>query len=237
MRSALICFLAGWVAEIYLVMIRRFYVNGTADQVLACDAALPYVMGAGAVAAVVGLILGIVWRQEKNRRWIGWSVFAVGVFLGGSAWLIRTFYDSALTLLCVAVPVAMLLGILWNLYDRECSWSLTVLGVSLIAMWICRRGLDSLALGTYVRIAAVAYIVVLIAAAVLANRAEKNGGKLGRFQVLTGGADPLPVYLACGLSVIGLAIALFSAAIAYYAMWVLAIVVFALAVYYTVKQL
>ena len=48
MRSALICFLAGCVAEIYLLMIRRFYVNGTADQVLACDAALPYVMGAKA---------------------------------------------------------------------------------------------------------------------------------------------------------------------------------------------
>ena len=160
-----------------------------------------------------------------------------GVFLGGSAWMIKAFYDSALTLLCVAVPVAMLLGILWNLYDRECSWSLTVLGVSLIAMWVCRRGLDSLTVGTYVRIAAVVYIVVLIAAAVLANKAEKNGGKLGRFQVLTADADPLPVYLACGLSVVGLAIALFSAAIAYYAMWVLAVVVFALAVYYTVKQL
>ena len=237
MRSALICFLAGCVAEIYLLMIRRFYVNGTADQVVACDDALPYVMGAGAVVAVAGLILGIVWRQEKKRRWIGWSVFAAGVFLGGSAWMIKAFYDSALTLLCVAVPVAMLLGILWNLYDRECSWSLTVLGGSLIAMWVCRRGLDSLTVGTYVRIAAVVYIVVLIAAAVLANKAEKNGGKLGRFQVLTADADPLPVYLACGLSVVGLAIALFSAAIAYYAMWVLAVVVFALAVYYTVKQL
>ena len=32
-------------------------------------------------------------------------------------------------------------------------------------------------------------------------------------------------------------IALFSSVIAYYAMWALAIVVFALAVYYTVKQL
>ena len=112
-----------------------------------------------------------------------------------------------------------------------------MLGVSLIAMWVCRRGLDSLTLGTYVRIAAVVYIVVLIAAAVLANKAEKNGGKLGRFQVLTADADPLPVYLACGLSVVGLAIALFSTAIAYYAMWVLAVVVFALAVYYTVRQL
>ena len=220
MRSALKFFVAGCVAEIYLLVIRRFYVNGTANELLTCDAVLPYLMGAGAVVAVVGLIWGIVWRQEKGRRWIGWSVFAAGVFLGGSAWMIRTFYDSALTLLCVVVPVAMLLGILWNLYDRECAWSLTILGISLIALWVCRRVLDSIYLGTYVRILAIAYIVVLVVAA-----------------VLTAGADPLPVYAACVLSVIALAAALFSSVVAYYAMWALAIVVFALAVYYTVKQL
>ena len=54
---------------------------------------------------------------------------------------------------------------------------------------------------------------------------------------MTAGADPMPIYAACGLSVVALAIALFSSTIAYYAMWALAIVVFALAVYYTVKQL
>ena len=236
MHNALKFFLAGCVAEIYLLVIRRFYVNGTANELLACDAALPYLMAAGAAVAVIGLVLGIVWRQQTKRRWIGWSVFAAGVFLGGSAWMIRTFYDSALTFLCVVVPVVMLLGILWNLYDRECSWSLTILGASLIALWVCRRVLDSIFLGTYVRIAAVVYIVVLIVAAFLTNKADKNGGKLGNLQVLTAGADPMPIYAACGLSVVALAIALFSSTIAYYAMWALAIVVFALAVYYTVKQ-
>ena len=237
LRNALKFFLAGCVAEIYLLIIRRFYVNGTADELLTCDAVLPYLMGIGAAVAVVGLILGIVWRQAKKRRWIGWSVFAAGVFLGASAWMIRTFYDSALTLLCVVVPVAMLLGILWNLYDRECAWSLTILGVSLIALWVCRRVLDSIYYGTYVKIAVVVYIVLLIAAAFLASKASRSSGKLGQLQVLTSGADPLPVYGACVLSVIALAVALFSSTIAYYAMWALAIVVFALAVYYTVKQL
>ena len=101
MHNALKFFLAGCVAEIYLLVIRRFYVNGTANELLACDAALPYLMAAGATVAVIGLVLGIVWRQQTKRRWIGWSVFAAGVFLGGSAWMIRTFYDSALTFLCV----------------------------------------------------------------------------------------------------------------------------------------
>ena len=39
------------------------------------------------------------------------------------------------------------------------------------------------------------------------------------------------------LSIVALVVALFSSTITYYTMWALAIVVFALAVYYTVKQL
>ena len=69
MHNALKFFLAGCVAEIYLLVIRRFYVNGTANELLACDAALPYLMAAGATVAVIGLVLGIVWRQQTKRRW------------------------------------------------------------------------------------------------------------------------------------------------------------------------
>ena len=68
MHNALKFFLAGCVAEIYLLVIRRFYVNGTANELLACDAALPYLMAAGAAVAVIGLVLGIVWRQQTKRR-------------------------------------------------------------------------------------------------------------------------------------------------------------------------
>ena len=42
---------------------------------------------------------------------------------------------------------------------------------------------------------------------------------------------------ACALSAVALVIALISAAAAYYAMWGLGLIIFALAVYYTVKQL
>ena len=39
LRAALKFFAAGCVAELYLLLIRRFYVNGTVDQLLACDEA------------------------------------------------------------------------------------------------------------------------------------------------------------------------------------------------------
>ena len=44
-------------------------------------------------------------------------------------------------------------------------------------------------------------------------------------------------YVACGLSLAAILISMISAVVAYYAMWTLAIIVFGLAVYYTVKQL
>ena len=237
MNNAMKFFVAGCLAELYLVVIRRFYVNGTAEQLLAWDTYLRYLLGAGGVVLVAGLALLLMWWKLPQRRKIGWYVLAAGVFLTASSGMIITLYSTALTFLCVVVPVAMLLGILWNLYDRECAWSLTILGTSLIALWVCRRQMDSIYLGTYVKIAAAAYIVVLLAAALLAQRAAKNGGKLGRFQVLPTASDPTPIYVACGLSVVALAAALFSTTVAYYAMWALALVVFALAVYYTVKQL
>ena len=85
-------------------------------------------------------------------------------------------------------------------------------------------------LGTYVKIFAVVYILVLVTAVLLTKL-----GKLGK--LLPVKASHLPVYVACGLSAAAMLAALFSTSLAYYAIWVLAIVVFALAVYYTVKQL
>jgi hypothetical protein len=46
-----------------------------------------------------------------------------------------------------------------------------------------------------------------------------------------------PVYLAGALSAAGVILGIVSMTAAYYAMWCLGVVVFALAVYYTVKQL
>ncbi len=124
----------------------------------------------------------------------------------------------------------MVLSILWGLYDRECALSLTVLGVSLVALWICRKQLSSMYLGTYVKVFALLYILALAAVALLVKKDKLQA-------LLPAGADPLPVYAACGLSAVAMVGALFSASVAYYAMWALAIVAFGLAVYYTVKQL
>ena len=224
-------FLVCCVAELYLLLIRRFYINADSElqRIAWFDTYLWVLAGAGAVILAVGVALSLLWRADKRKRVLGWGVTGVGLFAAAAALLVR-WNMSTLTLLVVVVPVVMLLGILWSLYDRECALSLTILGVSLIVLWVCRRVLSSVYLGLYVKIAAAVYLVLLAAVVYL----TKNG-KLGR--LLPPKADPLPVYVACGLSIAAIAVALVSSTIACYAMWALAMVVFGLAVYYTVKQL
>ena len=237
MTGAMKFFLAGCVAELYLLIVRRFYANGTAVQQIAWfDHYLFYLMGAGAVLLVIGAVCAALWRADKKKLVPALSVAAAGAFLALSAVLIR-WNMATLTLFTVVVPVVMLLGILWNLYDRECAYALTILGLSLVALWGCRRELSNLYLGTYVKVFVVVYILLLALVAAAARKAGKDGGKLGKLQVLPSDADILPIYVACGLSAVAMASALVSITVAYYAMWILAMVVFALAVYYTVKQL
>lgn len=229
MNSALKFFLAGCVAELYLLIVRRFYVNGTLEQVVAWDSYLVVLGGIGAAVLAVGALLTFLWKAQRSKRTAGLAIAGAGLFLAGSSFLIH-WNMSVLTLLSAAVPVAMVLSILWGLYDRECALSLTVLGVSLVALWICRKQLSSMYLGTYVKVFALLYILALAAVALLVKKDKLQA-------LLPAGADPLPVYAACGLSAVAMVGALFSASVAYYAMWALAIVAFGLAVYYTVKQL
>lgn len=230
MTGAMKFFLAGCVAELYLLIIRRFYVKSPdIVKILWYDRYLWVLLGVGVAILVAGVVGGLLLRGDKKKRTIAWCVAAAGAFLGGAAGLIR-WNASTLTLLTVVVPVVMVLGVLWNLYDRECALSLTILGASLIALWICRKQMYSMFLGTYVKIFAVVYILVLIAVALLTKQGKPK-------KLLPASADPLPVYVACGLSAVAMLGTLFSSIVAYYAMWALAIVVFGLAVYYTVKQL
>ena len=175
------------------------------------------------------MVLSYLWRRNKKTRFYGWAIAGLGAFVAAASALVL-WNMSSLTFLSTLVPVIMVLGIVWNLYDRECALSLTLLGISLFMLWVCRRQLTSIYLGTIVKVAVVALIVALIVIAVLTKQ-----GKLTK--LLSAKSQPTPVYVACGLSVLALAASLLSTVVAYYAMWALAIVVFGLAVYYTVKQL
>lgn len=228
MGTATTVFLAGCFAELYLLMIRRFYVNGTLDQVLSWYTALPYMVIAGAVVLVAGIVLSAKWKRDPKKKGYAFWTMGIGLFITLSTTLIR-WNMSTMSLLTVVVPVAMLLTLVWLLYDRECALTLTILSSALIMLWICRRLGPNPAFGAALKLLGAGYILLLVAIAVIV--------KQKKFPLLNPSADPLPVYIGSGLCAVAVLVALFSTTLAYYAMWVLAAVVFALAVYYTVKQL
>lgn len=231
MNGAMKFFLAGCVAELYLLIVRKYYINGDAIQQIAWfDHYFKVLIGVGVGILALGVILGIVFRSDKKKRVWGWAVTGAGGFLAIASGLIWGLNAPAMTFLSVLVPVVMLLGIFWALYDRECALSLTILGAGLMALWVLPKTMSDIGTGIYAKIGAVLFLVVLVVLALLVKQ-----GKLAK--LLPANADHMPVYVACALSAVGVVLTFISSSLSYYAMWALAIVVFALAVYYTVKQL
>ena len=79
MNGAMKLFLAGLVAELYLLIIRRFYVTGTAVQMIAWFDYLVYLAAAGGVVFLAGLALAAAWRKDKKKRTIAWYITGRGL--------------------------------------------------------------------------------------------------------------------------------------------------------------
>ena len=196
MNGAMKFFLAGCVAELYLLIIRRFYINADSElsRIAWYDRYLWMLAGIGAGVLAVGLIAALTAKTNAGRRKTGWALAGAGAFVGIASALVR-WNMATLSLMTIVVPVVILLGVLWALYDRECALALTVLGVALLALWGYRRYASSMYVGTAVKALVALYLVALIVLAVLTKQ-----GKTGKLLPET--ADRLPVYISCGLSAV-----------------------------------
>lgn len=229
--GATLFFFVACLAEAYLLVLRRYYIHGdVVTEALVWHDRLKIFMGLGAAVLALGIVLSVLWKADGRKRLIGWCLIGAGVFFGCGSLLIRMYQESAVTLLSVVVPVAMGLSVLWAFYERECSVALTALSVSMIVLWVCRRLFGSLTLGVPAKVLSIAYILLLGGFCYLA----KNG-KLGKF--FPANADLMPIYAVSGVSAVAVVVSLFSATVAFYAIWCLGVVFFALAVYYTVRLL
>lgn len=238
MNEAMTWFSFGCLAECYLLIFRHFYVDGSPTQLIALYGALKYIAFAGIGVFVLGLLMTLLFRRKPGVvRKFGQLVLVAGLFLAVSSVIMRQVYPNGTTLLCIVVPVAALLSLLWSVYDRECSYALTILGLTVVALWICRKGINAEYWHAKVLLGAGIYVAVLAVIVLLVFQADNHGGELGNLQLFPKMTDCLPIYVACGLSAVSLILAMLSATLAYYAMWAVAVVIFATAVYYTVRLL
>ena len=230
--------LLGCLAELYLLLIHKCYIYGTLDQVLAWYGYLKISLWLGLAAAVLGGVLAYVCRKTRGWKRAGaWMLLELGAFVAVTGWLVSRYYASPITLLAVAVPAAALMAILWYLYDRECAWALIVLGLDLAVLWICRKGIGSAYWHGKVLAGAIAFLVCLAVLALLVAKMARSRGMLGKLRLLGEDFDALPLYAACGVSAVTTVLALVSSAAAYYCIYIVAVLLFALAVYYAIRQL
>ena len=239
-NRAMILLMVGLIAEFYLLMVNNYFVKGAVGQVLTMMTVLKVLGIAGAALFGAGLVL---WFMRKK-----WTRFApaapwllsIGFFFAVSSQLMLKIYPQGTTVMCVLVPVAMLLGIVFLLYPREFSLQALALTAAMMAMYLIHRGGGSDTWRGLVIGCSVFAALVIAALAVAVSKADKNGGKLeklGDLRIVSVDGNYRLIYAVLAVCVAAIVVALFATGIAYYGLWILAVGTFLLAVYYTVKMM
>ena len=239
-NRAMVVLTAGLVAEFYLLMMNSYFVKGSVGQVLTMMTVLKVLGIAGAALFGAGLVF---WAMR--RKWTRFApaapwLLCIGFFFAVSSQVMLKIYPQGTTMMCVLVPVAMLLGIVFLLYPREFSLQALALTAAMMAMYLIHRGGGSDTWRGLVIGCSVFAALVIAALAVAVSKAGKNGGKLeklGDLRIVSVDGNYKLIYAVLAVCVAAIVIALFATGIAYYGLWILAVGTFLLAVYYTVKMM
>lgn len=228
-------FLIGLAIECYLFILYRA-ATSSVNSMLACYRALEWIIGLGFVVLAAGAVVGFLKRNDRKLRtamtWTG----AVGLFLGVSGLIMRYISNDHIGIIamCVLVPVAAVLALIFLLYQPECFWSSLVMCCALFTVWMLGQTHSST---WHLRIMAGAILgaVLVAVAAYLVRKAQANNGKLRQFQVCSLECDYRIVYAILAVAFVCVLLATALSAISYYLMWALGIALFAELVYYTAK--
>lgn len=234
--GALSLFIAGCAAECYLLLVHRLFVKGTIDQMLFMLRVVEAMRYVGLALFAAGLVLFLLrGRLPRVRPAVSVWLLAAGVFVAVSAQIMRAVYPAGTTALCILVPVLMLLLAVWLLYQREFALQATSLALLIGCAVLLNRSFS----GTIARTVTVLTSLLLVAAAVLLLKLKKADGCLTRgkdaLRLLpreTGYSLLLGVLAVC---LVGNCAAMLLAGAAYYIIWAASLLLFCLAVYYTVK--
>lgn len=239
-NRAMILLMVGLIAEFYLLMVNNYFVKGAVGQVLVMMSVLKVLGIAGAAAFGAGLVLWIMRKKWTRFAPAAPWLLCAGFFFAMSSELMLKIYPQGTKAMCVLVPVAMLLGIVFLLYPREFSLQALALTAAMMAMYLIHRGGGSNTWRGLVIGCSVFAALVIAALAVAVSKAGKNGGKLeklGDLRIVSVDGNYKLIYAVLAVCVAAIVIALFATGIAYYGLWILAVGTFLLAVYYTVKMM
>lgn len=227
-------FLIGLALEIYLLIVYRGYVNTSFDSLLAWNAVLKAAVWVGLAMFIAGGAVAYFKRQDKKLFKPMLWVSGIGLFLFISSLVMTLIYPGGVTAMCVVVPIVMVLGIVYLLFQHECFLCTTVLAGGLFTGWLCSASANSPS-RVIVIVGTVAAAIALAAVAALTRKAQAAGGKLARIRVFSLECDYRVVYAVLAVTFVCILVAMAFPGTVYYLMWVMGILLFAELAYYTSK--
>lgn len=226
--------------EALVLLIKRFYVNFHATEFeVNLAIALMQVLS---VLQWVGLVLAagaVVWMVLSRKQ--GKPVTKPAILAGAlsALWLTAfvTYHFSGsggADLLSAVAPTAAVLAMVYYLYQREFFCNTAIAGCGILALWLYRRFYQSHP--TAILMGFILAWALLALAAVVFWKLSRNGGKWRKIRVFPDKTSYVPSYTTCALTAAVLVSALIGgSAAAFYAIFVLVIWLFCMAVYYTVR--
>lgn len=234
LNSALTLFTAGFIAEFYLLLINQYFVKGSVDQVVAIAGYLEVMAIVGAAAFGAGVVLTVMRGKWTRYAALGKWLLGLGLFFAFSSLLMRRVYPLGTTVMCILVPVLMLLAVVFLLYQHEFAVQAIALTLAIASAALLNHGSSSMpALVTAFCWAAMVLVAALLVLTVMLQKHEGSYKGTVIFPAKTNYALTCAVLV---LSIAAIAVSLF-AGLAYYVIWGAAVLLFVLAVWYTVKML
>ena len=229
-------FLLGLAAECYLFILYRAAL-GTIDSMVTCYQVIRWSSWLGLILLLGGALVAYLKRSDRKLRTVMLWIAGLGVFLAVSGWIMYRFsnYNYGITVMCILVPIAAVLALVFQLYQRECFLCTIALAGSLFTVWVRGASLNSGFWRTPVIVGAVLGAVILAAAAALVRTAQQAEGKLWGVRVCSLECDYRIIYGVLGIAFVCVLLAVAVPSITYYLMWALGVLAFAELVYYTTK--
>lgn len=235
--SRMLLWLAGAVVvELIILLIKRIYVDFWLDigPVLVLQSFFRVFQFAGAVLTAAA----VIWLVVRVRANQSWRLPAACAGIAAVLWIISLLsyqlYDLGLTILTILPGAAAVLILIFFLYQRVFFVNAALTGGGIMVLWLFREFRSSHP--TLLTLCFIAGWVALAAAAALAWKLSKTGGKLGSLRVMPNGTMYNVIYLTCALTAAAMALTfLLGETAAFYLLFVLVAWLFGQAVFFTVK--
>lgn len=241
--NRMLLWLAGTVlTEVVLLLVNRYYIHARVEE-LDHLAAIHTILGIAPIAGVVLFVGFLYWglqqrkKGDMNRDGIIQIILASAfLVMGLGAYGMRLFGVAAAPMILGIVPGLGVLMLVFYLYQKEFFACVFAGGLGILGLWVFRVTGG----GTYYYLYLVLVLVVLAAVLALALKLKKTDGEMvirgKKVALLQPGAAYLTYYITAAITAVLLVAPLaLGAAVAYYAIWVMAAWLFILAVYFTSK--